>query len=81
MDLSYHWVTAMQSIEGNLILFQQNSNYSYFQLSCKATSACWLWTEEVNNYILGKESKVFVDFYLSGISKTLLGGKKKKLFI
>lgn len=73
MDLSYHWVTAMQSIEGNLILFQQNSNYSYFQLSCIVTPASWLWIEEVNNYILWKENKLFVGFYLSNIFEMLLG--------
>lgn len=67
MDLSDHWVTAMQSIEGNLILFQQNSNYSYFQLSCVVTPASGLQIEEVNNSILWKENKLFVDLYLSNI--------------
>lgn len=65
MGLSYHWVTAMQSIEGNLILFQQNSNYSYLQFSCMVTPASWLQIEEVYNYNLWKENKLFVDLYLS----------------
>lgn len=72
MDLSYHWVTAMQSIEGNLIWFQQNKYCSYFQLSCIVILASWLQIEEVNNFILWKENKLVVNLYLSNFFLILL---------